>query len=96
MALKLTYHGNRPRDVREKDVDALGLQSGAAISIANGDVSTALTATGLYRVKATGAVTVLFQTGTAPTDATGGEGWTDGEKEVRYLQAGTYVAVDAA
>ena len=96
MAIKFTFHGQRPKDSVTKNVDALGPQSGAAVSVANGAVSSALTNTGLYRVKATGAVTVLFQTGSAPANATGGEGWTDGEKEVRYLQAGTYVAVDAA
>lgn len=73
--------------------DVAGPQEGDAFTVADGAVSAALEG-GFYKVKATSACTVRF--GAGLTDASGGEAWDDGEKEMVALADGDVIAVDAA
>lgn len=86
MAIVITYHGSRPTDGPGANVDALGPQIGAAVTPSSGAT---LAAAGLYRVVATAAHTVKF--GTDATDATNGEPWASGDKELRWLPTGCKV-----
>jgi len=94
MAIKATYYGNMlPRQNNYDTVEAPGAQSGDAISVANGAVSSAVASTGIYRIKATSACTIRI--GTSLANASGGEPWAIEEKEYRYIVAGEVIACDA-
>jgi len=73
--------------------DVAGPSAGAAVAVANGAVSTALTQNGYYRIVATTASLVLFSA--SATDGTGGEHWPEGHVEVRALSAGLKIGVSA-
>lgn len=72
--------------------DVMGEQLDAAVTVADGAVSSALTG-GLYKVRATSDCTIRI--GPSLSDATGGETWKADEKEPRMIAHGSVVAVDA-
>lgn len=94
MAIEMTYHGGRPREGSGALLDALPAQVGAAAAVASGSVSAALTSDGLYRIRASADCRVRCGDGTL-TNAAGGEVWGAGSVEVRYLAAGSKIAVGA-
>lgn len=73
--------------------DLLGDQLDDSVTVADGNISPDLPE-GFYRIKATSACTVRIGNGIA--NASGGEPWSSGEKETRFIRNGFNIAVDAA
>lgn len=88
MAISVTYHGGLART----GIQAVSGQSGDAIAVADGDVSAALTQTGLYRIAASSDCTVRI--GYNLTDASNGEYWPQNSVEIRWIEAGKAIASD--
>ena len=85
MALEVTRYETGTMDVLKDD-------EYATVTVADG-ATTTLISNGLYLIKATSGCRVRCKAGI--TNATGGRTWDAGEKEVRYLLAGTVVAAGA-
>jgi hypothetical protein len=97
MSISMTPHGERQQDNIGARVDALPMQIGDEIVIAIGANFTVLIS-GLYRMKALAACRMrIGAVGVAAgaIDATKGESWALGEKEVRFLTSGQIVKVAA-
>lgn len=89
MAISVTYHGGLART----GVQAVSGQNGNAIAVADDAVSAALTQTGLYRIAATSDCTIRI--GYSLTDASDGEYWPTNCLEIRWIETGKVIAVDA-
>ena len=92
MAIEFTFHGPRNESASSMAADALPAQSSNAVAVADGAFSSALAASGLYRIKATSACRV--RAGFGVTNATAGAIFSAGETEVWRLKKNMVIAVD--
>lgn len=94
MAVTFTAHNARPTERYNRVVDAIGGQTANSTSVADGAASSAVTASGLYRIAATSAS--LVNIGPSVSNGANGEYWPADHVEVRYLTEGDKVGVSAS
>lgn len=90
MSISFTLH-KTPQNVL---TNALGEQVGDRVDVAIGGASAPMTVAGLYRLKAGADCRVRI--GAADVTASTGGRWSNGDTEVRWIDAGQVVKVAAA
>lgn len=94
MAVSYTYHGtSRAEDESGQRADALRVQTGTRVDVADSAASSALTSTGWYRIATSTSSYVLISSGA--TDGTGGFHMPAGTVEVHWITSGNKIGCSA-